>query len=1581
MELGEPRRIRITHAAGFKLTTGVGLELPLGQAPLEIALPTSGRNVYMVLTNVPSGAEVRATHARRLVHYQNTTRAEPNWVVLCRDAADEIQVLAPGARIRLISWIRVPGDLAGWLPLVRFPALGTAPLDRAGIAARLGNVGLPDAERDEHLTRVLDAIRAGAVAAPLTWQADGGGPGIELESGMLLSTLTLQPRLAWAFGCYLADPQPAWVPSDYLVVGAWFDPRYAPVSKKYKENGVNTKETMRRVAAAAAAPPSAPLPFIPGGPALDDLIDVLARHNGLLYFAPCYAVMPTRAWEPPFGTLTALEAVPDEARRQLDDQGRALLELPLRAMWSLHRTDGLPLLAAQQTPMARVTFAGPGADGTARVVVSSTTNGGPRATAEMVTPRIPELPGIVQVSLNPLDLFGHVTGRPTTRSLALPANLYPAAPPPIGVIPELVPPAGTGQRDLRITWLWGGRLRLFHPNVHGFVVEWLQDTDLPANLAVQEALRSGISLNWKALPQIAAVAPHAARIDALEPALAGQSTAAVLLQEGTTYLAGIKTDLRIAPGATGRFNGWSLELGAQSFTVVRHMLGDDARLFLSLPGGAAGTPFAGFAADVEQPFATPWTLTPPASTPATSLAVRVSGTAADLQTLVPGSLITQEPLVFGVLARVPGPPALALLDISPGPQEPGAPASARPLPAVGDVLFDAPMTTVVAGVSVTAPTPSHAKRVIWVRVRTVDFLDRPGTPTTPTDASWSKTFPPVPAAGPAVVRRSPPDASGRCKLLVHFDKTLADHGCVLFRASDAQLAVVFKRAKDKVTVAQAAGNAMPAFTPLPAGFVWPVGGPQRPEDVTDPLKDFAALTDMMRVFYNELRIDEGAGPRLVFIDAFERRGRMTRPNQSDQLFAAANDDPLELEDVVDRAGNKYLYLVRPIDRADQEGGVSGVSLPGQGWDISAPAMPELLPTLVTQDELIVRWRPVRDARVTGYRVTQTPTWQGAPAATVVKRALDQFPSPIRLEGDRVALPELVLTPAVTDVTSVTTVADGVEHVDDGFVMPAEQQFVWWCAAGNRALVVTDPVAGGDIRTRVPAEYSYSVADASAVNPVPLVLYRGVLDGEPLRPLATGTFASMFAQDSGGTFTDQTAVGTWHDDGFLTPPAGFEEGEAAVLETAAPDGTRRTFGRCPGAPGQPLIAVTDGVIPLAAVAARLAAGDRPSGVFRASAVTQADAGATPRPRESGAMDMIDATTWYTSGFVRRLRNGVPMIVRWRRLSDGRERFLVTAPGGRPLRFLDGSMVVPPWNPGQEVLNGVYERATVNVSSTTATVPAGARDFTPDVTADPGTGRIVTVLPDGVPVRLRLQNGNEITARFDPLEWRARRLKVGGLFGDGVLVPGALYTFEPDGAGQMVPRAGRDRFGAVDGAPDGSVFVAKSVPPEGATIELEYDSDGVARTVDPRRLEWSTALTAADVGRRWEIRVEALCDFPAPVGEVASRPAVTQVEVMPPANVKIQITSAQWTAAPALEVRFSGPAAVVYRVEAVSEATGRRYVLADPAGSGVVTTATATDGTPLPLREALRVEVRARFPNATASYLAPTVTVPAAQPGDS
>ncbi|MEV6304889.1 hypothetical protein AB0M02_36130 [Actinoplanes sp. NPDC051861] len=1532
IDVGEPAPLRLRHPAGFRLVPRSGLELPPSAAPFEFTLPTTGRSIQISLVDVPAGAEVRATHAGHLVHFARTTRAEADWLVTCFDQADQIHISAPGARIFGIAWIRVPGDLAGWVPLARFPPLGTAPLDRAGIAHRLGEVDLTDADRDLYLDQILGNLDA--TAAPVSWPADDGGSGLDIEAGLLLATLTLQPRLASAFGRYLVDVQPAEGPSDYLVVAGWMDMPFD------------------------AAPPGS-LPYVPGGPALDELIENLRGRGGLLYFAPCYAVTARRAWTPRPARLDAFEVVTAETRRQMDAGGQAVLEMPLRTEWSLRRA-GRPLLAAQQTPLALVTFTGPGADPAPRVVTASATTDG-HALVELVAPLLSALPGSMRISLTALDLFGHLTGPADTRTLPLEADLYPAAPPPVGVLLQVVPPSP----DLRVTWQWGGRLRLFHPDVRGFAAEWIEDSDLPAGVPTQEALRDE-TIGWNALPRVASTPPHAAHIDALESSLAGRTTTAVLLREDGTLLGGVRTGLGVAPGAAGRLATWSLRLGSGTFGVRRHTVGDDVWLYLDLAGDAGGTPFAGFTEGQEQPLDMPWTLTPPADT--AGAIVRVSGAAADLGALVPGSLLTQGALVFGVLAHAAGPPALALLDLSTPAQEPGAPVPPRPLPAVGDVEFDAPATSLFAGVGITAPTAAHARRRVWVRVRTVDALDRAGTAGSPAEGAWAKAFPPVPADGPAVVRRSPPDAFGHCRLLVRFGFTLADHGAVLYRASDAQLGVMLARAQR--AVAEQPGT---AFAALPAGFVWPAGGPQRPEDVTDPLTDFAGDPDMMRVFCNELRIDEGAstGPRPVFLDAFERRGRMTGPG----LIATADDAPLELDDIVERAGNRYLYLVRLIDGADQEGGVSGVSLPGQGWDIAAPATPVLLPVFVTGDELIIRWRPLPDPRVTRYRVTLSPRWDAAPPAAVVERPPGEFPSPVRIEGDRVSLPGFVVTPVPSDLTSVTTVADGVERVSEGFVVAATQQFVWWCAAGNGALVVATGAA--DVRDRVPAEHSAGVEDGAVVDPGLLALGRGVLDGEPLG-IPAGVFDRLLARELDGTFVDRTAAGAWHDDDFLSVPPALEEAAGVVLETTSPTGTRHTVGRCPGAPAEAVVAVTGGVIGLGSVASRLAAGDRPSGVFRADEVTRADATGAPDPRTSGATNLIDAAVWYRSGFVRRVRNGVPMVLRWRGLADGRERFLTTAPGGRPLRMLDGSLVVAPWSASGEVLDGVYERATVGITGTTVSIPFGARNLAADVLADPATGRIVTLLADGVPVRVRRRDGSEIGARFAPLTWRERRLAAGGLFGDGVLHPDALHAFEPDATGQLVPRVDRDRLGSAVLAADGTALVAVGLPAEGSRVAIEYGGDGVARTVDPGRLELSVSLTAADVGRAWDIEVEALCDFPDPVGAVSSLPAITQVTVRPP-RLDLAVTSARWTAANTLEIRYAGPASLHYRVEAVSVATGRRYVLADPAAGGVVTTAVALDGTPVPLAEALSVELTAWYENAADQpYLAEPVPVDPALP---
>ena len=416
-----------------------------------------------------------------------------------------------------------------------------------------------------------------------------------------------------------------------------------------------------------------------------------------------------------------------------------------------------------------------------------------RTLVEVVSPRVARLPASVDISLTALDLFGHLTEPAATGTASLSADVYPSAPPPIGVLPQLVPTSSSP--DLNVTWLWGGRLRLFHPDVHGFLVEWVQDTDLPTDTPRQEALRDA-SLTWHALPRSAAVPPRAMRVDALSVVVAGRTAAAILLREDDEWIAGVQTDLRIAAAATGRFNGWALKLGVASFVVDRHTLGNAAWFFVRLPSLPAGTPFESLVEDVEQPFNMAWSLTGPAAD--SSVAVRVSGASADLDALAPGSLITQGPLVFPVLAQRSGTLPIALLDVTTGSQEPGGPAPDHPLPAVGDVLFDAPTTVRFTSVPVSSPTPSHANREIWVRVSTIDALDRQGAPGTPMGTAWAKAFPPVPAEGPVVVRRSPPNAFGYCELLVRFERTLADHGSVLFRASDAQLAVALERAKQAV---------------------------------------------------------------------------------------------------------------------------------------------------------------------------------------------------------------------------------------------------------------------------------------------------------------------------------------------------------------------------------------------------------------------------------------------------------------------------------------------------------------------------------------------------------------------------------------------------------------------------------------------------------------------------------------------------------------------------------------------------------------------------------------------------------------
>ena len=211
--------------------------------------------------------------------------------------------------------------------------------------------------------------------------------------------------------------------------------------------------------------------------------------------------------------------------------------------------------------------------------------------------------------------------------------------------------------------------------------------------------------------------------------------------------------------------------------------------------------------------------------------------------------------------------------------------------------------------------------------------------------------------------------------------------------------------------------------------------------------------------------------------------------------------------------------------------------------------------------------------MTRYRVTRTPLWDAAPAPEVTARTPDRLASPIRVEGDRVPLPGFALTPRVSRLTSIRTVADDVERIADGFVAVADQQFVWWCAAGNRAVVV----AAG-VRDRVPAAHSGGITDGADVNPIPLTLTRGVLDGEVLG-IAPGAFDALLAQDTGRSWADRTATGTWQKKDFLTAPASLKEGDTVVLETMSLEGVRRAKGQCSAAPTEAAIAVTDGQIPL------------------------------------------------------------------------------------------------------------------------------------------------------------------------------------------------------------------------------------------------------------------------------------------------------------------------------------------------------------------------------------------------------------------
>ena len=77
-------------------------------------------------------------------------------------------------------------------PLAHFPPLGTPPYDSASIAARLNGVTV-DWISIRDLETLLSNLEA--TSPPISWPADGGGPGLDVEAGMLLSPSRFSRRL------------------------------------------------------------------------------------------------------------------------------------------------------------------------------------------------------------------------------------------------------------------------------------------------------------------------------------------------------------------------------------------------------------------------------------------------------------------------------------------------------------------------------------------------------------------------------------------------------------------------------------------------------------------------------------------------------------------------------------------------------------------------------------------------------------------------------------------------------------------------------------------------------------------------------------------------------------------------------------------------------------------------------------------------------------------------------------------------------------------------------------------------------------------------------------------------------------------------------------------------------------------------------------------------------------------------------------------------------------------------------------------------------------------------------------------
>jgi hypothetical protein len=1532
------KRLRLTHGDGVRiLAGGAGLLLPDTSTALRMFFPVSVHDAAIRLARSAGPIVLQGYHGNELVFHSNVAAGalEPP---TCFEMIDELRINGANAAVVAVQAVPVYIDNVGWEPIGRVPPLGSPPYDAPSIVRRLGpdGEGTPDDEREDDINSIIDSIRRGATADPVSW-VESTLPrtsSIEIEGTVLVDLMSLRPRVARAFGLYAVDAQPLVEAADYMVVAAWCRP-----------SGIG--------ALGIALFEDRDNPPAPAGVRFSDLVQRLVDNPGLLYCAPLFHVSSARALAP-VAPATPNVVVGDETRRQLDVAGNALLEAPLLASWDLAIPPGAepPPLARQFPSLATIEWTVTGNALGEELGSPRVGSMGVRESQEIISIPVDALPTTASVRVTSVDLFGVRSVSATSLSTPFPAELYPTAPPPAAFTGALVR-AGTGI-ELHSAWVWGGRSALFHPGVNGFYLEWLQDLDLPAGQSVREALDA--SAAWRALPRIAPLAQLDFTIDSVADAQLTLATLEAQLVHaeqtpkalGPLY-AGVRTSLSIAEAASGRLNGWSVGISGQTFIVTHHTIGGDAWLYFKLPAAdtAIGTPFEGMTIDAERPdaFLQNIVLTPVDDDKTTIIGV--SGGAQALAALMPGALVTQVVEVFGVLARTSNPSNQVIVSTAYEPQQPGA-TSARRLPATGGAKV-AGVQTDVRAIPATAPTRDRPLRRVFVRARTQDRFGRQGGPSTPFEVLWTADFPPVPAAGPVVDRGSPSDALGQCRLVVSFNNTLQHCGAELYRSTDEQIRTTWERWLKRARASVPADQW--TLFGLPNGFVWPPGL-AAPSDVTNPLTDFATLPDSMRIFINTLRARPAAGRadavgRRVFDEAFERRGRMWRAAAIDGFVATNDGERLEFLDLGERVRNKYYYRATLVDAIQREGDPSGVSLPGQGLDISAPEAPKLLPPLIIPSEMVVRWNASRDQRVTRYQVIRRQLADSIGSDQLVGGSAISFAASLRVEGASVSLP--TFPPDGTPVAKLDAPTRSL--LTEGRLLAKEGRFILWYADGNRAALDITDAAGNTTRT--------------TTYPAPLTVDGGVVNTAEWNVAGTGATLSM-ADGTG----DVTAMGTWRAAPFLCTSR-LEEGTPVVLELTSTDTkvdgafVRRATGRCPAAPTDRLVTVTDGVIDLTDL---MNANERVTGVYLASSVTLATASGTPDPELSGAMALMSQVKSYLAGFVRRLRENVSVVFMFTPLAEAAPRFVGHQ---RRIVFSGGRASVPPWNESVETLAGVFERSALSIIDGVVTGTDTATNLLYSTVSQPKLGRVLLALPDGSEVVARSADAvTEVRGRSENLVWDKQALRFEGLLDAPGSVVSHLFDATVGADGTVTVDAAKDRLADATGTPQVAVNNGKNMLSVVAPIEsglgvtARYQPRGAAAvqdvTADPRRCEQSFAIDASYIGRRFEMTVQAFCDFPAPVGEVKSLISSMIVEIPPPRDAHVAITSASWLETGELEVMYGGSPGMQFKVQAES-AAGRVYVLADDVTTRRVATNVDINNVRLPSAESFSVVVIGRYPN--------------------